>query len=185
MNRAIFLDRDGVICKETNLFYKGHPITKLEHFEWEEISKEALQKLSSLDFLLVMITNQAQINRGLLTAEGLQEINKPIYDELRKYGRSLDGFYFCPHRPEENCGCRKPKLGLVKKAQQELSLDLNNSWFCGDTTSDIKTGKDAGCKTILVQTGYSGRDGQFEVSLIFIVKDLMDAYNLIQDEYRK
>lgn len=185
MNKAIFLDRDGVIYREKNLFYQGHPITKPEHVEWEDRSKEALQKFSSLDFLLVIITNQAQINRGLLTPSILNEINKPIYDELRKYGRFLDGFYFCPHIPEENCECRKPKLGLIKRAQLDLDLDLKNSWLIGDQTSDIKAGRDSNCKTILIRTGYGGRDNQFSINPDFTTKDLMDAYNLIQNGYRK
>lgn len=185
MNQAIFFDRDGVICKEKNLFYRGYPLTKPEHFEWEDFSREALQRFSSLDFLLILITNQAQINRGLLTSKDLYEINKPIYEELRKYGRFLDGFYFCPHLPEEKCECRKPEIGMFKKARQDLDIDLKNSWLIGDTTSDIKAGKNAGCKTILVQTGYAGKDNQFIINSDFIAKNLIEAYDLIQNESRK
>lgn len=182
MNKAIFFDRDGVICKEKNLFYQGHYITVPKDFEWEDEAREALQNFSSGDSLLILITNQAQINRGLLTVEKLHEINNPIYEELGRYGRNLDGFYFCPHRPEENCDCRKPKIGLVIKAKQDFDIDLNQSWFIGDTTSDIKAGKDSGCKTILVQTGYAGRDKSFDIVPDFIARNLMAAYRIIKNE---
>jgi D,D-heptose 1,7-bisphosphate phosphatase len=179
MNRAIFFDRDGVICKEKNLFYKGFRITEPEHFEWEDGVPEALKKFSGLDYLLVVVTTQSQIGRGLMSTEKLSMINKPIYDELKKYNRTLDGFYFCPHVPQDNCDCRKPKIGLMLRAKNDLSIDLENSWMMGDTTSDILAGNIARCKTILVKTGYAGRDGQFSIEPDFTAESLLNAYNTI------
>ena len=175
------MDRDGVICEEKNLFYKGSPITLPEQFEWIPQSKEALAFLSKLEnTLLVIITNQSSINKGILSLENFHKINKPIYDELRKNNRNLDGLYFCPHLPEENCGCRKPKMGMVLQAKKDLNIDLNKSYFIGDKTSDIKTGKNAGCKTVLVRTGYGGRDYKFNIKPDFITENLWEARLLIK-----
>ena len=181
MKKAIFMDRDGFICEEKNLFYKGSPITLPEQFEWIPQSKEALAFLSKLEnTLLVIITNQSSINKGILSLENFHKINKPIYDELRKNNRNLDGLYFCPHLPEENCGCRKPKRGMVLQAKKDLNINLNKSYFIGDKTSDIKTGKNAGCKTVLVRTGYGGRDYKFNIKPDFITENLWEARLLIK-----
>ena len=92
MKKAIFMDRDGVICEEKNLFYKGYPITLPEQFEWIPHSKEALAFLSKLeDFLLIITTNQSIINKGLLSLEDFHKINSPIYSELEKYNRKFSG----------------------------------------------------------------------------------------------
>jgi len=184
MNQAIFFDRDGVLCREKNLFYKGFRITEPEHFEWEGGAQDALRKFSGLDYLLVVITTQSQIGRGLLTPEKLQTINKPIYDELKKYSRTLDGFYFCPHTPQDNCDCRKPKIGLMLRAKQDLDIDLEKSWMIGDTTSDILAGNIAGCKTILVKTGYAGKDFSFRANMDFITENLLGAYEIIKNGSR-
>jgi D,D-heptose 1,7-bisphosphate phosphatase len=175
MNKAIFMDRDGVICEDKNLFDRGYPLTKPEHFDWIPESKKAFSILSSLeDFLLVIVTNQSIINKGLLSIEDFHKINKPIYDELKKYNSKLDGLYFCPHIPEERCSCRKPEIGLLLKAKREMNINLEESYFIGDKTSDIKAGKDAGCKTILVLTGYAGRDNQFNLKPDFIINNLLE-----------
>lgn len=175
MKRAIFIDRDGVICEDRNLFYRGAPITKPEHFKWVKNAREALKILSRMEFLLIVVTNQSLINRGLLSVEDFHRINQPINEELRRYEKSLDGLYFCPHLQEENCECRKPKIGMLLRAREEMGIDLAQSWVIGDKTSDVKMGKDAGCRTILVLTGYGGRDYSFKVSPDFTEKDLYDA----------
>jgi D,D-heptose 1,7-bisphosphate phosphatase len=183
MKKAIFMDRDGVICEEKNMFYKGSPITRQEQFEWIPESKKAFSFLSSLeDYLLVIVTNQSSINGGLLSIEDFYKINQPIYDELRKYNRSLDGLYFCPHVPKEKCECRKPKIGMLLQAKIDLDIDLEKSYFIGDKTGDIKTGKDAGCKTILSLTGYGGKDYKYDVHPDFIIKNLLEMPLIINGE---
>lgn len=181
--RAIFLDLDGVVRKEKNLFYTGSPVAKPEHFEWEIGSQEAMQKFSGLkDFFIVIITNQSQIGRNLLKKEDFYEINRPIFEEFRRYNRILDGLYFCPHSEQEKCSCRKPKIGMLLSAKSDLGIDLNRSWVIGDKTSDVKTGKNARCRTIMVRTGYGGRDRLFKVTPDFIVNNLLEAYYTIKHE---
>lgn len=183
MNKAIFMDRDGVICEEKNLFYNGSPITRPEQFEWIPESKKAFSFLSSLeDFLLVVVTNQSSINKGLLSVEDFYKINQPIYDELKKYGRNLDGLYFCPHIPGEGCECRKPQIGMLLQAKRDLDIDLEKSYFIGDKTSDIKAGNDAGCRTILSLTGYGGKDFQFDAIPNFIISNLLEIPLIINGE---
>jgi D,D-heptose 1,7-bisphosphate phosphatase len=181
MKRAVFLDRDGVICKEKNLFYRDSPITNPEQFEWIPESKKAFYFLSKLEnFLLVVITNQSVINKGLLNIEQFNKINQPIYNELKKYKKNLDGLYFCPHTPEERCECRKPKIGMLLQAKRDLNINLKESYFVGDKTSDIQTGKNAGCKTILVNTGWGGKDYEFDIKPDFNINNLLDMQLILK-----
>lgn len=182
MNSAIFLDRDGVICEETNLFYKGTPLTKPEQFKWIKGSMKSMGILSGLDKYLIIITNQTVINKGILEKKEFDKINKVIDDELIKYGRKLDGVYFCPHKKEEGCECRKPKTGLLKMAERDLGINLNESYMIGDKTSDILAGKNAGCKTVLVKTGYSGRDNGYNIVPDFIFRNLLEAAEYIANK---
>jgi len=180
MNKAIFIDRDGVICEEKNLFYKGYRIVKPEHFEWVMNSKKAIEVLSKLkDFKLILISNQSGINRNLITIEDFHKINQPLYNELEKNRLVFNGIYICPHLSSENCNCRKPKTGMILQAKEDLDIDFEKSYIIGDQTSDIKMGKDVGCKTILVKTGYGGVDNSFNVNPDFIVENLLEAVGKI------
>jgi histidinol-phosphate phosphatase family protein len=178
--KAIFFDRDGVICKERNLFYKGKPIISEKDIEWEKNVIKALKKISKLDYLLIIITNQSIIGKGILKKEKFKEITNFIHHELLKNNIKISHTYVCPHTSEENCFCRKPKIGLLKLAQEKFNIDLEKSYFIGDKTSDIQTGFNAGCKTILVKTGYSGEDKSFNISPDFIVEDLNKVFEIIK-----
>jgi len=149
-NKAIFLDRDGVINKEVS--YLSDP----KDFEFIEGSIEALKILKQKGFLLIIITNQAGIARGFFTEETLTVIHHKMIDILKKNNIQLDDIYYCPHHPEFTglCDCRKPKQGMILKAQQKYNIDLSHSYMVGDTLNDIKTGFAAKCKTVLVLTGY-------------------------------
>ncbi len=179
MKRAIFLDRDGVICKDQNQRDPSRRILTPEDFEWEENAREGLQKLAGLEYSLIVITNQSIIGEGLLDVEMFHKINQPIYEELAKYGKELDGFYFCPHVPKDCCACRKPRLGMMMQARDELKIEWGSSLLIGDKTSDIKMGIDAGCKTILVRTGYGGRDNAYNVKPDYVASDLLEAAEVI------
>ena len=175
MNRGLFLDRDGVICQERNLFYGGTPVTRAEDLEFFPRTEEAFQRMARLDFKLVIVTNQSAIGRGELSREEFERMNEKINQMLGKYGRRFDGIYVCPHVPEENCDCRKPKTGMLLRAERELEIRLRDSIVIGDKTSDIKMGIDAGCRTGLVKTGYGGRDKLCKVEPDFISDDLYSA----------
>jgi len=179
--KAIFLDRDGVINKEVN------QLNKIEDFELLDSVPEAIRKMNE-DYLVVVITNQPVIARGLLTEKGLDEIHKKMETELGNKRAKIDRIYYCPHHPDKgfdgevpelkiNCDCRKPEIGLIKKAEKDLNIDLEGSFFIGDATRDAKTAENAGIRFIGVATGYGCQDGKYEVNKFPIYSNLLEAYD--------
>ncbi len=160
-NKAIFLDRDGVINKEVS--YLSNP----DDFEFIEGSIEALKLLKKKGFLLIIITNQAGIARGFFTIGILRTIHNKMTNILKENNVILDDIYFCPHHPDFTgpCDCRKPNPGMILEAQVNFNIDLSNSYMVGDTLNDIETGKATKCKTVLVLTGY-GNDEQKKIQSI-------------------
>ena len=144
--KAVFLDRDGVINKNREDYVKSVDETEI----FQEVG-ESIKKLKENGFLVVIITNQSAINRGLTTIENIKEIHGILNDYLKEFETKVDGIFICPHRPDENCSCRKPKTGLLLKAICDFSIDVNSSWFIGDRDSDIQAGQSAGCKTLKIQ----------------------------------
>lgn len=143
--KAIFLDRDGVINKERSDYVKT-----VEELEILGDIANPIKKLRDNGFLVVVITNQSAVNRGLTTHQNVENIHSAIQEYLKKKGTQIDAFYYCPHRPDENCNCRKPKLGLLKKATSELKIDLKSSWMIGDRDSDMEAAQLVGCKSIKI-----------------------------------
>jgi len=153
MKKAIFLDRDGVIIKEVNYLHKKEDIEILPG------AIEALHKLKQQEYLLIVITNQPTIAKGLISKQGVKEIHDYLNNKLQNL---IDRYYFCPHHPNAdleqyriNCNCRKPKSGMMLQAAKDFNIDLKNSWMIGDRISDIIAGNLAGCKTILIKRDYS------------------------------
>jgi len=182
MKRAIFLDRDGVINKE-----KGY-VHKIEDFEFEKNALRGLKEIDFNKFLVFLICNQAGIAKGFYSTKDFKKLDSWLRDFLLKKGIKIQKTYFCPHHPEaeikkyrKKCSCRKPEIGLLLRAKREFNLDLKNSFFIGDKTCDILAGKRAGCKTILVKTGYAGEDKLFCVEPDFKAKDLLEAVRLIKN----
>lgn len=166
---AIFLDRDGTLNEETGYLYK-----KTE-WRWLPGAREAIAMLNRADYLVVVVTNQAGIARGLYRAEDVLELHCWVNTQLAEVEAKIDGFYFCPHHPEFTgvCSCRKPKPGMLLQAAQELGIDLKNSWMVGDKLSDFEAGVAAGCKSILVHTGYGKAESC--KSSVLNAPDLYDA----------
>ena len=148
--KTVFLDRDGVINQERSDYVKS--ISELEIYP--NVAKN-IKLLKDAGFLVVVITNQSAVNRGIVTPEMINQIHNSIQNHLKKYGTFLDGFYYCPHIPNENCNCRKPKSGLLEKAILELNIDLNSSWMIGDSDSDIEAADSIGCKAIKINDNFS------------------------------
>ena len=146
MSRAVFLDRDGVINKERKNYVKN-----LEEFEIFNGVSKAIKILKEKNFLVIIITNQSAINRNLLTKDKLDEIHNHLQEILKKDNTSFDAIYYCPHKPEENCDCRKPKPGLLLRAAKDHKIDLKNSFFIGDSITDIEAANAAGCNGILLE----------------------------------
>ena len=148
--KVIFLDRDGVLNKNKDDYVKN--ISELEIFPF---ISEPIKKLQSAGFKIIVITNQSAINRGLMTKKHLNEIHEKIQSFLIQNDAKIDYFYYCPHTPNENCSCRKPKSGLLLKAIDDFSIDVNNSWFIGDRDSDIQAGESVGCKTLKIEGDFN------------------------------
>ena len=144
--KAIFLDRDGVLNKRKNDYAKS--IDELEIFS--NIGK-SIKKFNDNNFLVVVVTNQSAINRGLTTLQNIHQIHHKIENEIFKTGAVIDKFYICPHKPDEFCECRKPKSGMLLKAIDELQIDPKSSWMIGDSDTDIIAGKHVGCNTIKIE----------------------------------
>lgn len=145
--KAVFLDRDGVINKERPDYVK----TVEELIILDDIGNQ-IKKLSDSGFLIVVVTNQSAINRGLTSHQNVKKIHDTIQEYLKKIGTQIDAFYYCPHRPDENCTCRKPKDGLLNKAINELQIDSESSWMIGDRDSDMEAAKLVGCKSIKISS---------------------------------
>ena len=144
-NKAVFLDRDGVINKNKINYVKS--IKELEILPSIGVS---IKKLKNNDYFVIVITNQSPINRKLMTYEQLTKIHSSIQKYLKLFDTSIDKFYFCPHMPQENCNCRKPKAGMLMQAISEFNIEPALSWMIGDSDSDIQAGLTAGCRTIKI-----------------------------------
>lgn len=153
MQRAIFIDRDGVICRNR----KDH-VKSWEEFFFLPGAQDALVRLSRSDFLVIVITNQAIINRGIVSVEVVEDIHRRMVQEVEAAGGRIDRVLYCPHRSDENCGCRKPQPGLLLRAAQEMGIDLSSSWLIGDAWSDMVAARRAGCGRYLVLTGRGRRE---------------------------
>ena len=150
--RAVFLDRDGVLnVAPVNNGYPYSPasLTELELCPGVE---EACAQLKSAGFLLVMVTNQPDIARGIATVSSVNEINRFIQARL-----NLDDVRICPHDDADGCDCRKPKPGLLLSAARDLGIDLQSSFMVGDRWRDVTAGQAAGCRTVFVDHGYAER----------------------------
>ena len=181
---AIFIDRDGTLVRDIDLLHR------VEDLELLPFSASAIKKINSSDYLSFLITNQPVVARNLCDTSVIAQIHNKLETLLGREGAYLNDIYFCPHHPdkgypEENsefkidCDCRKPKTGMISKAVKEYNVDIESSWFIGDMTTDIQTGKNAGMKTILVRTGKAGKDGKFEVSPDYIFDNIGDAVDFI------
>ncbi|OGC90397.1 MAG: hypothetical protein A2W25_02200 [candidate division Zixibacteria bacterium RBG_16_53_22] len=148
---AVFLDRDGVIIVEKN--FQADP----NDIEFIPGSVEGLLKLNP-KYLKVVVSNQSGIARGYFSHDEAVAVNQAVDEKLSLSGIRIDAWYFCPHGPDDGCDCRKPRPGLIMKAADELDLELSASWIIGDKSSDIGAGTAAGIRTILVKTGYAGKE---------------------------
>ncbi len=146
--RSIFLDRDGVINEERLEFVRSPA-------DWKPLpgSLEAIARARRAGYRIIVVSNQSGIARGLLDITTLNAIHRRLLEDLAHFGGHIDAFFFCPHGPEDNCSCRKPKAGLLLTAKERLGLDLAKTPFIGDRISDLLAAKRAGAIPVLVRTG--------------------------------
>jgi D-glycero-D-manno-heptose 1,7-bisphosphate phosphatase len=151
---AVFLDRDGVLNHNRADYVRT----------WAQVQFlpgvfEAMQRLSSSPFVVVVVTNQSAVGRGLMTVEGLATINQGIVRQVQQSGGRIDAVYACPHRPDDGCPCRKPQPGMLLQAALDLGIDLARSYLVGDAVSDAEACLAAGCRPVMVRTGRGTKQG--------------------------
>jgi histidinol-phosphate phosphatase family protein len=169
-NRAVFLDRDGTIARNVN--YCSRP----QDFELLPDTGKAIRLLNQHGFKVIIITNQSGIARGYFTEETLAKIHDKMRDELAKQGAWVDAIYYCPHHPDDNCQCRKPKPKLALQAAEDYNIDLDGSFVVGDLPMDIGLGKAIGSRTILIETAPINTESP---KPDIVVSDLLSAAEVI------
>ncbi len=180
---AVFLDRDGVISEQTAF------VNRPEELVLVDGAAEAIARLNHAGLPVVVITNQGGIAMGYLTEDDLGAIHERMRALLAEGGAHVDGIYYCPHHAQAtvpaysvDCSCRKPSIGMLEQARDDLGIDLNKSVLVGDATTDVLAGSRAGCSTILVKTGFGGKNGKAEATPDAVVADLPAAVDLILAE---
>jgi histidinol-phosphate phosphatase family protein len=167
MNQAVFLDRDGTIARD------AHYCSRVEDFELFPTVPDAIKLFNDNGFKVVVITNQSGIARGYFDEYRLAQIHSKMQAELLAHGAKVDAIYYCPHHPDDNCTCRKPKTELFIRAAKQLDVDFHQSYVIGDAQSDIDAGNALGCKTVLVTTAP-------EVEQVVIHSPTFVASNLLE-----
>ncbi|SVA35058.1 uncharacterized protein METZ01_LOCUS87912, partial [marine metagenome] len=140
----VFLDRDGTIIRDVGYLRDPSEVTLLPG------SVEALSMMSAAGFMLILASNQSGIGRGLITQEQADRVHRRFEELLDGEGVRLSASYYCPHHPDDNCQCRKPRTGLLERASMELDIDLRTSVMVGDSESDADAGAASGCRAILI-----------------------------------
>ena len=183
MQTAVFLDRDGTINEEMG--YINH----VDRFVLLPSAAAAIRSINESGLKAVVVTNQSGVARGYFPKELIDQVHQKMRDLLEEEGAFLNGIYSCTHSPLSKgepggCGCRKPKIGLMKQAAQELNLDLEKSYVVGDRFKDVEMARNAGAKAILVLTGYGKGELEFlgpssKVQADFVAEDLAEAVEWI------
>ncbi len=173
MEKVIFLDRDGVINKDRNDYVRSWA-----EFDFLPNVFAALRRLTELGYKIIIISNQAGVGKGLYTEASLAEMTEKMLERIRRNSATIHAVYYCNHRDEDNCSCRKPKIGLFKQALLGKPVNLNEIFFVGDSERDIEAGRNLGCKTILVLSGHTKKEQEvanFKFRPDFVAVDLLDA----------
>lgn len=165
--KAAFIDRDGTLIEEVNF------LSRVEDMQIFSFTLEALKALKAAGYLLIVVTNQSGIGRGIYTEADMHSIHDAMQAEL---GGIIDEIHFCPHLPNSGCECRKPNSGMLYSDKGEI--DFENSWMIGDKPLDVETGLKNGIRTAMVMTGY-GRSSidSIPIKPDIIGEDLLDAVN--------
>lgn len=182
--RAVFLDRDGTLVVDKDCLRSADGLELLPGVS------DALHKLNHSGWRTIVATNQPVVAKGWCSETELRNIHNKLETILGREHAFLDRIYFCPHHPDRgfpgeradlkiDCGCRKPAIGMIQSAAEDLNIDLKQSWLIGDTTTDVQTAKNSGVKSILLRTGAAGRDGKHPAQPDFIFDTLNDAVNFI------
>ena len=176
--KTIFLDRDGVINK-----YPGDRlyVTSLRKFRFLPRAKQAIALLSRTGFKIFVVSNQAGVGKGAYSQRTLDAITAKMLTDIEKADGKIAKVYYCTHRKEVGCSCRKPKAGLLKKAAREFKFNLKKAYFVGDTIRDVLTAHVVGAKSILILSGKEKLSNQknWEAKPDFVFKDLFTAVKFL------
>jgi len=173
MRKALFLDRDGVVNKEKNYLYR------VDDFEFIEGVFETCKYFQNMGYVIVIITNQAGIARGIYTKESYMTLTHWMLKKFSNNGVEIQAVYYCPHHPDfgPECECRKPSPKMILNAQDDIGIDLSGSILVGDKNTDIESGINAGVlKNYLVSTGHQIEKNKFNVPILKNLTDLIGAY---------
>jgi D-glycero-D-manno-heptose 1,7-bisphosphate phosphatase len=185
MKRALFLDRDGTVCREVG--YVNHP----SRLELLPRSAAAIRRARQAGFLCVLVTNQAGVARGYFTEDLVHLAHARLEELLAAAGTALDGIYYCPHHPtagkppyQADCDCRKPRPGMLHAAARDLEIDISRSYVVGDKISDVEMAHGQHAHGILVRTGYGRGEEEYSrdswtTQPAAITDDLLDAVDWI------
>ncbi len=190
--RAVFLDKDGTLVED--IPYNVNPSL----IRLTDGATEALKLLQDAGYAIFVVTNQSGVARGYFSEQDLSAVESTIRSLLLSSGILMDGFYYCPHHPQGmvapyaiECICRKPRPGLLLKAAHEHNIDLASSWLIGDILNDVQAGKEAGCRTVLLDNGHetewdrsAGRQPDFTVAnLLQAAQTILHAANLLERSF--
>jgi D-glycero-D-manno-heptose 1,7-bisphosphate phosphatase len=173
VNKAAFLDRDGVINRKAPT--EDEYVTRWEEMEILPGVAQAIGLLNRAGFLVIVVSNQRSVAKGLITEAELNSIHRRMCDALASGGATIHGIYYCPHELEPPCDCRKPQPGMLLRAARMHDIDLSASWMIGDSDKDVGAGKSAGCKTVRVLRSYETEDGRGE----WVARSLLEATHKI------
>ncbi|MBI4376045.1 MAG: HAD family hydrolase [Elusimicrobia bacterium] len=182
-SRAVFLDRDGVIIEDVHYLRQASQLRIIPG------AAAAIRRLRHAGLKVIVVSNQSAIARGLISRSGVDAVHRLLNRRLRQRGARIDAIYYCPHHPgfgrKRACACRKPAIGMLKAAARRFKLDIARCYLVGDTTTDIRAARNAGCAALLVKTGKGGRDRAFRIRPDRAFRDLSQASRWIVSREKK
>lgn len=180
-SKFIFIDRDGVINKDPGGWTPYSYVTEFKEFQFLPGALDALAKLNRAGYSVVVISNQAGVGKGHFTRKRLDEINQMMLSEVKRSGGLITESFYCIHRKEENCSCRKPKTGLLELAAKKYHITPKDTYFIGDSEVDMGAGRAMGIPTVFVLSGKSSMEEmkRFKDRPDFIFNNLLEAVEWI------
>ena len=176
MQKAVFLDRDGTIARDVPY------CRRVEDFEILPRVPEAVRLLNQEGYKVVVITNQSGIARGYFSEATLSLIHRKMATTLEQRGAHIDAVYVCPHHPDEGCACRKPSPTLIVRAAADIGIALDQSYMIGDDPKDVKAGRAAGCRTILLTSDRTQPQEDWQSICDHSAADLLDAVGWLLED---